>query len=244
MSYDQIKTGDFILSSFDSVLGYVVRFASKSDYNHIVVAIRIDPSYLPKVKIVKTGGLLCVLENKIKKLKHKDKKYVGILRVLPTYNHYKFSYRSLKNKYYDDKFFLNTLDFVKSNAIEFLDNDKNIIFIEDVIDSKKSDVIYSERNNMANSVCSELTFSYYQYCLGKDIFQSEHHIYIPEHFVSPKMSDFFDSEILLEDKSNTTMQNINSRWVYILFTIIILLLLIVIVWLIYKRKKCQNEFYD
>ncbi len=235
---ENIKTGDVIISAFNSGLGYVVRVFTNCEFNHICIAIRIDPIFLPRVKIVKTGGLLCVLENKITSLYKDGKYYHLILRVLPTYEHYKFIYRPLKPELYTKGFCQRMINYIYSNSIEFLDNDKKINIITDVIGHSSDIVPHSLRTNIhflawiTSNCCSELTYSFYEYCLDGKI-KSTRSFYVPKHFTTPNFNDIFNDQILLIDKSNTLMAMLNDNT----FIIIILLIIFLIIYFVYFLIK-------
>lgn len=244
---DKINTGDVIISTFNSLLGYGIRVFTDCEYNHIFIAVRIDPSYLPKIKILKKGGLLCVLENKIGATHRNDKYYHLILRVLPIYEHYKFLYRPLKKKLYTDDFYQKMTDYIYNNTIEFLDNDKKINYISDVIGHSSKIVPHSTRTNLyiyssiTANVCSEVTYSFYKYCFDDKI-NYNRMLYAPKHFLSPNFDDIFDDAILLGDKSNVVMNSINYCGLGCLTLILIIFLIIVSILYVFSRKKYKKLY--
>ena len=227
MNFDSLKTGDIILSNFNSLLGYAIRVVTTSEYNHIYPVIRIDPSYLPKIKIIKEGGLLCVLENKNGKFEYNGKKYVYILRTLPKYKSYKFASRSLLQN--PDDFIHKTSNYIKSNAIEFL-NKEDLSYISEIVDSDRDDIPYSTRENALNSVCSELTLSYYEYILG---IKGEDRIYSPEDFVN-SFPEQFGNLNLIDEKSSLFQ---TYPIIPILLIILFIVILIVVIYKVYTRWR-------
>jgi hypothetical protein len=232
--YDDVQTGDVILSVWENLLGYGIRFITHCEYHHVVVAIRIDPHYLPKIKVVATGGKLCIIENKIKVRQHNGKSYKCILRELPMPNkRYKYIYRSLNEKYKNRELLKNTKNYINSNICEYLDNKGKITLISKVMGSDKNDIPYNKRSNFLNGVCSEISYSYYNHCLGNDVIPSNHYIYSPKNFRHGYMNNIFSEEKMLINSGGDEIFDSTQWWIYLL----VILVIVIIVALIIKFKK-------
>ena len=60
--FNSFRTGDLCISKTLGKFASLIRGITISDYNHVCVAIRIDPLFLPQLKIIRTGGVLLFLE--------------------------------------------------------------------------------------------------------------------------------------------------------------------------------------
>jgi hypothetical protein len=66
-NHEKIKTGDLILESDEGAIAPFIKVLTFSNYNHCTVGIRLDITKLPEIKVVRTGGVLFVLEPKLHK---------------------------------------------------------------------------------------------------------------------------------------------------------------------------------
>src|SRR5438445_10325155 len=60
--FGRFKTGDLCITRTLGKFASLIRGITISNYNHVCIAIRVDPKFLPRLKIVRDGGVILFLE--------------------------------------------------------------------------------------------------------------------------------------------------------------------------------------
>jgi hypothetical protein len=210
MNLNEVKTGDVLLVSCNTFAGGILKVITLTPFNHIDVAIRIDESYLPRIKILKTGGTLCILQAKcpFKTVLQKLKYRLVLRKIDINTTNKQYICRSVKEEIYNDSFFQKVVNYIGSNIVEFNENEK-ISAVDNVIDCTDKTIPLTIRNKdhflspKSSNICSELAFSFYSYTVGHNIFKTDKYVILPHHFTEPNFNDFFDSEKMLKQNSDT-----------------------------------------
>jgi hypothetical protein len=244
IDYSQFRTGDLYVNSSDGLLASVIKHITFSDYNHTTLCIRLDPSYFPKIKIVRDGGKMFILEL-IKSLKY-PKMYLRESR----YTNFKLLRFPLKDIYYTSDFVNRLTRFIESNCVKIelydwttyeIQQDNNII---NDFKLRKSNLATS-----IGSICSELTYSVYKYCLPSIVKDINKTLLIPGHYTennnSNPLKDLFNSKIQIQN--NDVYNNSYNVILPVIFLILlfaallyyktkiflILILILLLIWLIF-----------
>jgi hypothetical protein len=236
--WDHFKTGDLCINKTYGKFASFIRGFTISEYNHSCTAIRLDPSILPEIKIVRTGGVLLFLE--IDRLKE----YESGTRKLRTnfMDQEKVIRLPLKDEYYTKEFEQNIqeLIYMNVNRIEIIMNEHQFVKKPE---NFKSDIMKNGRNGIpkVDTVCSEISADFYNITLNKHINKNIKPalVFVPQTFRTPKGNPYFhlfEKEELVYDKNVSD----NGCWLQlflgILFVIIILIILFLL-WRAYRRRK-------
>jgi hypothetical protein len=236
---NNIKTGDIILTSWVNPIGTLVKWITYSNYHHVEIAVCIDPTFLPAIKIIKKGGILCFLGtnkgSKYKKSKNNTRYYIYLKKYIHG-NPVNIITRSLKVIHKNTDFLQKCINYISSNVIEYEDETK-IMQITKFLDTTDTKVPLTLKDNLyplsnfTNGFCSEITFSFYKYCLG-NLINNENIIYLPKHFLEPHLNNIFDKEIVISQKASS-----NLNFIYDIIFIILVIFLLIIIYYIYKYFK-------
>jgi hypothetical protein len=230
---DQIQTGDVVLMSSITPFAIVVKWCLASEYNHISVAVRIDESFLPDIKVVPTGGKLLLLEfngdnykNILTNQIHHGNRLVQLEDLLPKYK--KIAVRKLNPIYLSDQFYTDTERFIMENCLSICKMDicSPIFCIFG---------IGKEENRETPQFCSELVAKYYRTLIPGSL---DHQMkWLPSHFGQNNdqlSSLFIGSEIVVKEVANSYMDLFWNGWV---FAIIVILTILIIYGIIKLCKK-------
>jgi hypothetical protein len=240
--YDDIQTGDVVLLSSITTFSVVVRWGVGSEFNHVGICIRIDPSKLPEIKIKKNKGLLCILEfngddfssvltgkiqygNRLSKLSDVIEKYKRV------------AYRRLNHIHY-------TFDF-KEKIRKFL--------IKYCYDSSPMDLVTPALNAMLGlelkqddtdyhpTFCSELSAKFYGDLIPGSI-KTNYKNLLPHHFVGKKYDHLFESKTIdVKNEYHYLMDFFHSSTFWI---IIFLILIVIIILFIFLGKKAYKKIIN
>lgn len=225
---DSIKTGDLILQSFGGFLSPIIRFVTLSDYHHSTVAIRLDPTYFPDLKIVRTGGELFVLEAKL------DKSEKWVVDSLKDPNGFDKSFKvlilPLKDEFYTKEFEKHVINFIQSNCRYILTKNQEIK-VKKIVTDKYQRI---HTNKYQGVLCSERVAAFYYRCLHDKINMNYINFLIaPHHFVQKEnmLNLIFKENYVFRD-----IQNNNDRY-GMLIIILILVILILLFYIINVQNK-------
>lgn len=235
--WDKFKTGDLCINKTYGKFASLIRGITISSINHSCVAIRLDESKLPEIKIVKIGGVLLFLEI--------DRLYESGTRKLRTnfMDHEKVYRIPLKEQYYTPEFEQNILELIYSNVnrIEIVMDDNQFVKKPE---NFKSDIMKNGRYGIpkVDTVCSEISADFYNITLNKHIDKKIKPavVFVPQTFRTPKGNPYyhlFEAEELVYDKN----VNDNGCWLQLLLFILFVAIIIIIIWLLIRnRKKIKN----
>lgn len=226
---EQIQTGDVVLMSSITPFAVLVKWCLASEYNHIAVAVRIDPIYLPDIKVVQNGGKLCLIEfngdnykNVLTGEVHHGNRLVELEDLLPKYK--KISIRKLNPLHITSDFYYNTERFIMENCLTVCKMDicTPILCVLGVPQNE---------NRETPKFCSELVAKYYRTVIPGSM---DHTVkWLPSHYVSsnPILNSIFaGSELNIKEIPNTYMDFFWSPWAVVL----IIILLILIIYIVFK----------
>ena len=149
--YDQIQTGDVVLLSSITTFAIIVKWTNFTEFNHVAVAVRIRSEKLPEIKVVKTGGTLCLIEfngddfkNVLTGQIHHGNRLVLLDDIIAKYK--RISYRRLHHLHYSSNFNNKIKDFIKKYcntiiAMDMITPTLNTLFraeLKDQTEDKKS----------------------------------------------------------------------------------------------------------
>ena len=239
MNLKDIETGDLLIQSFSGFSTSLIKIGTLSNCNHVSVALRISPEFLPKIKIVKTGGVLCLLESICPfTTVFADIKKRLVIYNFPLEHNKRFILRKLK--YYNQEFYQKCIHFLERHVEYFYMSydigNKNIEInkkqkITEFIDSQNIIIPENPRKSLhllsskTTNFCSELVYSFYEYTLNSYNFKSDEAIVYPHHFLTYKYDNFFGESVVIVD-------NLNSVPLYL--TILILIIIIILVYLYFN----------
>ncbi len=229
--YDDLSTGDILIYSCSNYFSNVVKLITSSEYNHVTIVLRLDSSCFPKIKILKDGGDLFVLESITNLLNLFPETYTFKIKKLDI-NYSKIMYRKLKNIYKTPNFYTKLINYLQSNVVEIHDSNKIVKDIK-VIDSSNEKIIpipiENSRylNNYTSAFCSNLSMGFYNSTLNLNI---EIFNYYPGDFLNHKLDYIFESPKLLED------QSYDYNIFLFIFTIILIIILLIYFTLCILRK--------
>lgn len=235
--WDKFKTGDLCINRTHGKFASFIRGISISEYNHASIAIRIDEKYLPKLKIVRTGGTLLFME----KDRFPDTNELG--RNLRTHfmEHIKILRFPLKNKLYTDEF-KNRLEIFlhhKAVNVEIIKGQKILIHKDKDLDTQIFKYSRLQPIPKIETVCSELSADFYSVVfhdkIDKNITPAL--VFSPQTFLTSNGNPYhnlFNAPEVVFDISNN--QN-DTSWLELLYIIIFIILIILLVYYIYKYFK-------
>src|SRR6202008_3240079 len=116
------ETGDILLMSSITPFAVLVKWALASEYNHVAVAVRIDPLHLPDIKVIPRGGKLCLIEfngdnykNVLTGEIHHGNRLVQLEEMWNKYK--KIAIRKLNRIHINSDFYAKTERFVMENCL-------------------------------------------------------------------------------------------------------------------------------
>lgn len=221
---NNIKTGDLILVSDYGPLSPLVKVFTLCEYNHSAVAIRLDFSALPEIKLsTNEDGELFVLD----KISLKD----VTLKQIPTYTGVNKVLRlplkkELQTQEFEDnltKFLYRTCDVIEYKGTKI------------TVQKRSTDLPTREHNKFYDMFCSEITFSLYYACFQNRLNQS-----LPS-LITPKSLLFFNQ---LFEKSSIIYQNPEANYRHLWLAAIVFLVLIILLYLIFRYicRKIYNHY--
>jgi len=236
--YDDIITGDVVLLSSITPFAVLVKWGTASEYNHVAVAVRIEQDFLPKIKVIKTGGILCLIEfngddfkNIITSEIHHGNRLVLFSDLISKYK--KISYRRLKSEHYTINFEKNIEDFIYKYCNHITQMDKytpimNVFGIS--VEQRNADE--------APKFCSELTAKFYGDLIPLSI-NIPYNKHLPSHFGGNRYNNIFEDQTTdAKDEHHCMMDFFDSP----LFWIIVILLIILL--FIYCTRKIYKVYCD
>jgi hypothetical protein len=234
--YDQIQTGDVILMSSITPFAIVVKWSICSEYNHVSIAVRIDKDYLPNIKVVKRGGMLCLIEfngdlikNVLTGKNHKGNRLVVFNDIIDKYK--RLSFRKLDRIHYTDQFERKVEDFIYKycNHVTEMDVMTPILCILGL------QLNIDEYNNHPE-FCSELAAKFYGDLIPGSI-KDPYKSLLPPHFAGKKYNNLFSSDVRdLKNEPHAVMDFFHSVYFWIIIAIILIILFI------YCTKKVYTYY--
>jgi hypothetical protein len=238
--YAHIHTGDVVLLSSITPFAVVVKWGAASEFNHVAVAVRIDLDVLPRLKIRKSKGTLCLIEfngddvvNVLTNQIHHGNRLVLMSDVINKYK--RVSIKKIHDYLYNSSFKAAVKTFIQKHcntlvAIDMLTPAINAMF---GFELKKAVI------DEPPSFCSELAAKFYGDILKGSITTNYKNI-LPHQFASKKFNHIFKDRLIdIKNTPHTTMDFLHSPLFFIilaLIVIIIFILFIIIGTKIYKRK--------
>ena len=229
---DFIQTGDVLLMSSITPFAILVKWTLASEYNHIAVAVRIDDSRLPDIKVVKKGGRLCLIEfngddyqNILTDQIHHGNRLVDLDDLWSKYK--KLAIMRLNPIYYNKKFEKMTEIFIMENCLSVCKMDicQPILCVLGIGENKTRET---------PKFCSELVSKYYQTLIPGSI--QDPSKWLPSHFgrYNKDLGELFmGEEVVIKDEPHSTMDFFWSPWM----VIIIFLVIIIVIYLCFKIGK-------
>ena len=191
-SFSEIRTGDLLLVSDYSPLAPIGRFLTSSEYNHSTVAVRLDTSVLPEIKL-SAGGELFIFE----KIAFRS----VLLKEIPDYSKANKILRlPLKAEYYTKDFEDKLTNFLNSTC-------KSIQYKNKEFKIQRKDKDYPVRSHpqIFDILCSEISFSLYYATLDlKD--QQIPWVIAPSDFLN--FNYLFDQTRLVHQGPNNTYSHL------------------------------------
>ena len=213
----QFRTGDLYVNSSDRILASIIKHTTFSDYNHTTLCIRLDPLQLPKIKIVRDGGKMCILEIMM------DLKYPKIYLCESKYNNFKLLRFPLKDEYYTSDFVNRLTKFIELNCVkvELLNNNSYKIQTPNISNDFK--LRRPELATSIASVWSELTYSVYKYCLPNVVKNNNKTILLPAHYTENNSTNPLNN--LFENKIQIKNEDIYNNSYNVILPLIFIILL-------------------
>ena len=220
---DDIYTGDVVLMSSITPFAVVVKWCVASEYNHIAIAVRIDETMLPEIKVMQKGGRLCLIEFNGDNFKnvltgeiHHGNRLVEFTDLLPKYK--KIAVRRLNPIYITDDFYRKTEHFIMENCLTLCKMDicspiLCVLGINQGIDREMP------------QFCSELVSKYYQTTIPGSIECSID--WLPPHYdITNKDLEklFIGDELVVIETPHVYMDFFWSPWILVLVVVIIIII--------------------
>jgi hypothetical protein len=227
MSYwDSFKTGDLCISKTSGKYASFIRGVTNSNYNHSCVAIRIDTTKLPEIKILRTGGALLFIEGQ--NLIHDNRR----LTVNFMQNE-KVLKLSLDDKYYTSEFEEKVLELLYTDIKEIileLDKPKKVK-IPNGFNSESHRFDKKQSIRKLRVLCSEYSANFYNITLNSHLDKNPvlPQLFTPENFLNQSKNPYyklFNSQTLVYDANVSNYDGLK-----LIFYII---LIIILIYLIYK----------
>lgn len=223
---DQFKTGDLCVAKTLGKFASFIRFLTISEYNHVCVAIRIDPTVLPRIKVVRTGGKLLFLE------KSKNPETGNIERVIRVnvMNNINLIRLPLKDEFYSAEFEnrIEQLIYLTAFKLELVIGEYQKIQKPQNYRYTINPEARSQLIPVIKNVCSENSADFYHITLpdnyDKTIIPAV--VFVPQTFLGAKGNPYYK----LFDNSQMLFQNDipNYYWLDLIILVIIIIILIVL----------------
>jgi len=241
--FQQYKTGDLLVNNSRGKFATTIRFFTISNYNHVTVAVRIDPNYLPKIKIVRTGGAILFLEPSRVKENGQYKREVRINMM----DNKKVLRLPLKDQFYSREFEnrITELIYQTGNCLEL--KHKEYIKIQQPENFRPTLNYMSNRIQLTSPIlylCSENVADFYDTILPEHIDKTitPANGFVPQTFLGPVGNPYYN---LFE--SSQIVYDINATDNYWLELLVLILFIIIILILIYMGfrywRRCKTRFY-
>jgi hypothetical protein len=231
---DQVQTGDVVLMSSITPFAVLVKWCLASEYNHIAVAIRIDPTFLPDIKVVQNGGRLCLIEfngddykNVLTNEIHHGNRLVQFTDLLDKYK--KIEVLKLNPALVGKDFYKKTEHFIMENCLTICQMDlcTPILCILG---------ISREENRETPKFCSELVTKYYQTLIPGSL---DHTVkWLPSHFGkanSAIRSLFIEPGVIIKEIPHPYMDFFWNPWAFGFIVILVIVIIYAIIVLYIKN---------
>lgn len=225
--FSSFKTGDLCIARTLGKFASLIRGITISDYNHVTVAIRIDPRILPQLKIVRTGGALLFLE----KSKNPENGEIQRVARINAMMNMKVLRLPLKDELYTEEFQEKIKELLYLTAFKVELKLKEYIKIEKPsnFESTMNVINRSVPIPKINNVCSENTAEFYLNTLPDAIDKNitPAIVFVPQTFLgstgNPYYNLFNSEEIVYEDNP------IDNYWGELIMIILIVIFLIILI---------------
>jgi len=225
--YTNIETGDLILMSSITTFAIVVKFSLANEFNHVSVAVWIDPQYLPNIVVNRNTGILTLIEfngddyiNVLTGMVHHGNRLVSLSEMDSKYK--KLSVLKLQSKYKTHSFYKNVESFISEHCNYVVSMDHYTPILK---------VLGYETTNLESRVpkfCSELSAKFYG-DLIQDSNIKEYFKFLPTTFLQHKYSHIFESQLLnIKDLKHSGMDFWYSPAPICIFIFILILIFILI----------------
>ena len=221
--YPNIETGDLILMSSITTFAILVKFSLASEFNHVSVAVWIDPTYLPNIVVNKNSGILTLIEfngddytNILTNKLHHGNRLVSLSEMESKYK--KLAVLKLQSKYKNNTFLKKVEGFIYENC--------NCLVSMDISTPILQVLGYNVESlaREAPKFCSELSAKFYGDLIS-DSKIKEYSKFLPNTFLQSKYSNIFESNYInFKDTPHSTMDFWYS-WGPILLLIFILIVI-------------------
>lgn len=222
--YDGFKTGDLLVNSSHGTLAEIIKNITFNDYNHVTMAVRLDITVLPRIKIVRDGGTMFIVEIT------KHLKYPTIFIRQSRYRNYKVIRYPLRDELYTNDFVKQLKKFIKYNCVKIEMLDDSFVSVQPP-DNNNDFRLRCQRCPAAiGTICSELIFSIYKYCFPTIVDDTYNPILIlPRSFVyddkNPCRQLFLEA---IQTKDQLSSMHYDMLVVVLLLIILALIILFVI----------------
>lgn len=237
VDFSQFKTGDLCISRTLGKFASLIRGITISNYNHVCIAIRIEPKYLPRLKIVREGGVILFLE----KVTYKKTGEVGRTLRINLMENVKVLRLPLKDELYTPEFEqkITQLLYQTAHTVE-LKQKEYIEIRREPIQKLKS---YSRSLPLPyiENACSENTADFYFNTLYKHIDKNiiPASVFVPQTFLvsegNPYYNLFESVQIIYDSNPN------DNYWLELIVSIIIIILILCIMYFflryLYRKIK-------
>lgn len=230
--WDTFKTGDLCISRTSGKYASFIRGVTNSDYNHSCVAIRIDSSKLPNIKLVKTGGTLLFIEGQ---------NLITDNRRLTTnfMDNEKIVRLNLKDEYYTPDFEQKVLELIYTDIKEVIIEPDKSIKIR-IPNNFKSDIHKNDKYQPIKKLrilCSEYSANFYHITLNDYIDKRIKYplLFTPNNFIKSENNPYyylFDNQVLIYNSNSS-----NYDWLKLLAYIILIILIIIVLIFLFKSFK-------
>lgn len=239
--FDKIQTGDVVVMSSITPFAVFVKWCVASEYNHVAVAVRIDESVLPKIKVVKNKGLLCLIEfngddykNILTGEIHHGNRLIVFSDIILKYK--KIAIRKLHKKYYTKNFESDITKFIYKYCNHLSKMDFTILFFKIIGLELNND----EKNENPN-FCSELTAKFYG-DLIKGSIDTNYQNLLPHNFISNKYNHIFEQDlIIVKNEYHEVMDFFHNGLFWVLALIILIVIIGVCIFCAKKVYKVKRE---
>lgn len=227
--FDDIRTGDVVLMSSATPMSVIVRWGVFSDYNHSAVAVRIDMQQLPDIKIVRTGGTLCLVEfngddyvNLLTGEIHHGNRLVQMDPMIKKYR--RIAIRHLHEYHYTESFVMRLRNFI----FRYCRHKTDVQLAIPALNSIFAFDMPNDNSDNHPAFCSELSAKLYGDIISNSI-QENYKKFLPHHFASNKYNHLFEVDTI-------TVHECISPWTDFLHSkvfFVILFLIIIIVFILF-----------
>lgn len=237
--FSSFKTGDLCVTKTLGKFASLIRTITISNYNHVTVAIRIDPAFLPQLKIVRTGGILLFLE-KSKNPENGEIQRVIRINAMMNIKTLRFP---LKDEHYTEDFEKRVENLLYLTAFKVEPRIKEYIKIQKP-EGFTSDLKLVDRSvpiPQIQNVCSENTADFYSNTLQDKIDKNvvPAVVFVPHTFIGSKGNPYyglFDPAEVIYDVNPT-----NDYWWELI--IVILFIIVILILLYYGARFLYRKYY-